>query len=100
MSYQYGPRYSPGRPYSQTPVQTMQPMQNVGMHAQYRPYPYQTQQPYMPPTGYTDSATWLWCIVMAFSTGCYCIPFFMDNCKDKVYTCSSCNQILGINEAK
>jgi lipopolysaccharide-induced tumor necrosis factor-alpha factor len=36
------------------------------------------------------NVTWIWCFVLLVFTGCCCIPFFVDSCKDTELVCVVC----------
>mmetsp|Transcript_33831 Transcript_33831/g.55858 ORF Transcript_33831/g.55858 Transcript_33831/m.55858 type:complete len:129 (+) Transcript_33831:20-406(+) len=49
----------------------------------------------------TGLGTWLMCLglcCIGCDLGCCFIPFCVDAAKDKVHTCSSCGQVVGINK--
>ncbi|KAL4496410.1 hypothetical protein ABPG72_014640 [Tetrahymena utriculariae] len=51
-------------------------------------------------TNKNGNGTYQWCFLLFLFTGCCCIPFLIDNCKDKIHQCPKCNSQLGYFEYK
>ncbi|EAR87984.1 LITAF-like zinc ribbon domain protein (macronuclear) [Tetrahymena thermophila SB210] len=66
------------------------------------PYPFQTTCHHCKKTSTTKVTskagygTWTMCSIFCVLTGCGCIPFFINNCKDKIHTCPNCQTQLGV----
>ncbi|KAL4463078.1 hypothetical protein ABPG74_007079 [Tetrahymena malaccensis] len=99
---QYPPNFQQP-PMAQQPMMMNQPVQNMTNST---PFPVQATCPSCQKTQTTiveskaGSGTWKMCCILFVFTGCCCIPFCMDNCKDKVHHCSSCQAELGKFEYK
>ncbi|EAS01697.2 LITAF-like zinc ribbon domain protein (macronuclear) [Tetrahymena thermophila SB210] len=51
-------------------------------------------------TNQSGTGTYQCCFLLLFFTGCFCIPFCIDNCKDKIHSCPKCESQLGYFEYK
>jgi hypothetical protein len=38
------------------------------------------------------AGTWIACLLLGFTVGCCCIPFFIESCNDKIHTCCYCRR--------
>ncbi|EAS01692.1 LITAF-like zinc ribbon domain protein (macronuclear) [Tetrahymena thermophila SB210] len=93
-------------PMQNQPLQIQQNPQVVQNMTCMSPYPVQTtchncnKTLTTTVTAKAGSGTWTMCFILCLFTGCCCIPFCMDSCKDKIHTCPNCQAQLGAFEYK
>lgn len=42
--------------------------------------------------------TWICCLFLGVTIGCCCIPFFIQDCNDKIHFCPNCHVKVGRKE--